>query len=86
MSSAAGAGMDPIDGSSRVTLLTRTACHLCAPVRDVVEGIELEDKDAASGGNGPHSVLTINLKDSPGEPTKLAEERVIQFFKQRTGA
>jgi len=53
---------------------------------DRFEGIELEDKDAAPGGRGPHSVLTINLKDAPGEPTKLAEERVIQFFKQRTGA
>jgi dienelactone hydrolase len=50
------------------------------------ESVELEDKDAAPGGMGPHSVLTINLKDRPGEPTKLAEERVIQFFKQRTGA
>jgi dienelactone hydrolase len=50
------------------------------------EAIELEDKDAAPGGMGPHSVLTINLKDAPGEPTKLAEERVIQFFQQRTGA
>ena len=50
------------------------------------EAIELEDKDAAPGGMGAHSVLTVNLKDAPGEPTKLAEERVIQFFKQRTGA
>lgn len=50
------------------------------------EAIELEDKDAAPGGMGPHSVLTINLKDTPGEPTKKAEDRVIQFFKQRTGA
>jgi dienelactone hydrolase len=50
------------------------------------EAIELDDKDAAPGGMGPHSVLTINLKDAAGEPTKLAEERVIQFFKQRTGA
>jgi dienelactone hydrolase len=50
------------------------------------ESVELEDKDAAPGGMGPHSVLTINLKDKAGEPTKDAEERVIQFFKQRTGA
>jgi dienelactone hydrolase len=51
------------------------------------EAIELDPKDAAPGpGGGAHSVLTINLKDTPGEPTKLAEERVIQFFKQRTGA
>ena len=53
---------------------------------DRFEAVELEDKDAAPGGMGPHSVLTINLKDTPGEPTKLAEDRVIQFFKQRTGA
>jgi hypothetical protein len=33
-----------------------------------------------------HSVLTINLKDAPGEPTKLAEERVIAFLRERTGA
>jgi dienelactone hydrolase len=50
------------------------------------EAVELEDKDAAPGEMGPHSVLTLNMKDRPGEPTKLAEERVIQFFKQRTGA
>ena len=30
----------------------------------------------------PHSVLTINLVDRPGTPTKRAEERVIEFFKQ----
>jgi len=51
------------------------------------EAIELDPKDAAPGpGGGAHSVLTINLKDGPNEPTKLAEGRVIQFFKQRTGA
>jgi dienelactone hydrolase len=51
------------------------------------EAIELDPKDAAPGpGGGAHSVLTINLKDAPGEPTKKAEERVIEFFKQRTGA
>jgi len=33
----------------------------------------------------PHSVLTIHLDDGdPGGPTKRAEERVIEFFKQRT--
>jgi hypothetical protein len=35
---------------------------------------------------GPHSVLTINLVDRPGTPTKKAEERVIAFFKEKTGA
>jgi hypothetical protein len=34
-----------------------------------------------------HSVLTINLRDDdPDGPTKKAEQRVIQFFKERTGA
>jgi dienelactone hydrolase len=50
------------------------------------EAIEIDAKDAKPGPGQAHSVLTINLKDSPGEPTKLAEERVIQFFKDRTGA
>jgi len=34
----------------------------------------------------PHSVLTLHLDDRPGTPTKKAEERVIDFFKQRVGA
>lgn len=52
---------------------------------DRFEAIEIDPKDARPAPGGmAHSVLTINLKDSPGEPTKLAEERVIAFFKQRT--
>jgi dienelactone hydrolase len=51
------------------------------------EAIELDPKDAAPGPlKNPHSVLTINLEDRPGTPTKIAEERVIAFFKERTGA
>jgi dienelactone hydrolase len=50
------------------------------------EAIEIDGKDAAPGPMGPHSVLTINLVDKPGTPTKRAEERVIAFFKERTGA
>jgi dienelactone hydrolase len=52
------------------------------------EAIELPAKDGAviKGQSEPHSVLTINLKDRPGEPTKQAEQRVIAFFKERTGA
>jgi hypothetical protein len=49
------------------------------------EAIELDAKDAAPASNPPHSVLTIHLDDRPGTPTKLAEERVIQFFRERTG-
>jgi dienelactone hydrolase len=51
------------------------------------EAIEIDPKDAAPGPmKNPHSVLTVNLEDRPGTPTKRAEERVIAFFKERTGA
>lgn len=50
------------------------------------EAIEIDPKYAAPSTVKPHSVLTIHLKDEAGEPTKIAEERVIQFFKERTGA
>jgi dienelactone hydrolase len=50
------------------------------------EAIEIAAKDSEPGPMGAHSVLTINLQDRPGTPTKLAEERVIAFFKERTGA
>jgi dienelactone hydrolase len=49
------------------------------------EAIELDPKDAAPGPlANPHSVLTINLKEDG--PTKAAEERVLAFFRDRTGA
>jgi dienelactone hydrolase len=52
---------------------------------DRFEAIELDPKDARPGPlKHPHSVLTINLADDG--PTKAAEQRVIQFFKERTGA
>lgn len=52
---------------------------------DRFEAIELDPKDARPGGlKHPHSVLTINLADTG--PTKAAEQRVIQFFRERTGA
>jgi dienelactone hydrolase len=51
------------------------------------EAIEIDPKYAAPAPGGmAHSVLTINLKDAPGEPTKQAEERVIGFFRERIGA
>jgi len=53
---------------------------------DKFEAIELDDKDSAPGLVQSHSVLTVNLIDEPGSRTKQAEERVIQFFRQRTGA
>jgi dienelactone hydrolase len=51
---------------------------------DRFEAIELDPKDAEPGPMPPHSVLTVNLVDKPGTPTKRAEERVIEFFRQRT--
>jgi dienelactone hydrolase len=48
------------------------------------EAIELEDEDATPSDMPPHSVLTLHLR--PDGPSKAAERRVIQFFKDRTGA
>jgi dienelactone hydrolase len=51
---------------------------------DKFEAIELEDQDAAPSSRPPHSVLTVHLREDG--PTKAAEQRVIAFFKERTGA
>ena len=48
------------------------------------EAIELEDQDARASDIPPHSVLTVHLKGDG--PSKAAEERVIAFFRERTGA
>jgi dienelactone hydrolase len=52
------------------------------------EAIELDPADAQQGtGMAPHSVLTLHLRDDdPTGPTKRAEQRVIEFFRQRVGA
>ena len=51
---------------------------------DRFEAIELGDEDAAPAQMAPHSVLTLHLKEDG--PSKAAEQRVIQFFRARTGA
>ena len=51
---------------------------------DRFEAIELQDEDAQPAFIPPHSVLTLHLKETG--PTKAAEQRVIQFFRERTGA
>jgi dienelactone hydrolase len=51
---------------------------------DKFEAIELDDQDALPSKRAPHSVLTIDMREDG--PTKAAEQRVIAFFKQRTGA
>lgn len=51
---------------------------------DRFEAIELSDEDAAPAFIPPHSVLTLHLKEDG--PSKAAEQRVIAFFRERTGA
>jgi dienelactone hydrolase len=55
---------------------------------DRLEAVELDPADARPDPRMPaHSVLTLHLKDDdPTGPTKRCEERVIAFFKERTGA
>lgn len=55
---------------------------------DRFEAIEIDAKDGLTvQGTPPHSVLTVSLRDDdPEGPTKRAERRVIEFFKQRVGA
>lgn len=58
---------------------------LKATFGDRFEAIELDPKDAQPLLNAaPHAPLTGNLRDDdPDGPTKRAERRVIEFFKQR---
>jgi len=52
---------------------------------DRFEAIEIDPKDARPGPlKHAHSVLTLNLAETG--PTKEAEQRVIRFFRERTGA
>ena len=61
---------------------------LKAEFGDRFEAIELDPKDAKQDARmAPHSVLTVHLNDEDAEgPTKKAEQRVIAFFRERTGA
>jgi dienelactone hydrolase len=54
---------------------------------DRFEAIEIDAKDGRPDSRmAAHSVLTLHLRDDdPDGPTKRAEERVIAFFKERTG-
>ncbi len=48
-------------------------------------GIQLDPSHAnpANRPNPPHSVVTADLVDEPGEPTYEARERVLQLFRDR---
>lgn len=53
-----------------------------------LDAVELDAKDGYPDPRmAPHSVLTLHLvDDDPDGPTRRCEERVIAFFKERTGA
>jgi dienelactone hydrolase len=70
---------DPFVPPERFATLRRCFGNRC-------ETIELNPADAAPGPGGqkPHSVLTFGLReDDPYGPTKQAETRVIDFFRER---
>jgi dienelactone hydrolase len=49
---------------------------------DAFEGIELDAKDARPGSMKPaHSALTTHLFDQAGQPTRVALDRTLAFFK-----
>lgn len=47
------------------------------------EGHELKDSSARTGSAHPHSVLTTELIDREGEPTRTALDRVLGYFEER---
>ncbi len=69
---------------------------LCPPERfdtlrrelgDGFEGIELDPACANPDGNPkPHSVLTTDLIDAAGEPTRAAADRVLEFLRAQIAA
>jgi hypothetical protein len=54
-------------------------------IGDAFEGIEIPSDTVpdAWGPAGPHSVLTNDLRETPGHPTLAARDRVISFFQER---
>jgi dienelactone hydrolase len=72
---------DPFVPDARFDTLKRT-------FGEALEAVELNPEDGYPDPRMPaHSVLTLHLvDDDPLGPTKRCEERVIAFFKQRTGA
>ena len=47
------------------------------------QGLELPGSSAKPHPEPPHSVLTIGLIDSEGEPTRAAVDRVVAFLRER---
>jgi dienelactone hydrolase len=72
---------DPLVPAERFEMLKQTFGNR-------FEAIELDPKSARQGtGHAPHSVLTVDLdRSDPNGPTMKARDRLIAFFKERTGA
>jgi dienelactone hydrolase len=72
---------DPLCRSERFDTLRRE-------LGAAFEGIEIDDKFANPKSRNPraHAVLTADLIDRDGEPTKMAAERVIAFLQERLRA
>jgi dienelactone hydrolase len=56
---------------------------LDAELGPAFERIDIDREFAASGKRFPHSVLTRELIDKEGQPTRQALERVLGFFSER---
>jgi dienelactone hydrolase len=58
---------------------------LRAALGDAFEGIEIDSAEGNPHGirRNAHSVLTIDLVDEPGHPTRAALDRVLAFFAER---
>ncbi|MCG7631928.1 dienelactone hydrolase family protein [Gordonia McavH-238-E] len=61
--------------------------HLRELLGDAFIGVELPDESANPDSMlpQPHSVLTEDLIDEPGQPTREAYDRVIDFFTEKLG-
>lgn len=82
------------DGGCPVLGLRFTGDPLCPPERferlraelgDAFEGIEIDSSKGNTAGIGPmaHSVVTKDLVDEEGHPTRAALDRVMSFFEER---
>jgi dienelactone hydrolase len=82
------------NGGCPVLGLRFTGDPLCPPERfqrlreelgDAFEGIEIDSSkgNAAGIGSMAHSVLTKDLVDEEGHPTRAALDRVMSFFEER---
>ena len=82
------------DGDLRVLGLRFSGDRGCPPERfarlrgelgAAFEGIEIDSSPGNPHGirNGAHSVLTVDLVDEAGHPTRAALDRVLAFFAER---